>query len=248
LATGEGVPDAIRHQIATHCEVAIKAGVEVDIVAELGQPYRHILDCADRLPADLIVMGTHGTGGFMHLVLGSVTERVLRSARCPVLTVPPRAEAASRLPFQRVLCALDFTDPSLAGLEFAVSLAQESGAGLTMVHVLEWPWPEPPAPAFEELPPSQAVALAEFRRHSEESAEARLRSLVPETLAHSHPPSVRVCHGKPYVEVLRIAAERSVDLIVIGVHGRNQIDMDLFGSTTNQVVRRATCPVLTVRR
>ena len=76
-----------------------------------------ILDRAASLPADLIVMGTHGAGGFQHLVLGSVTEKVLRQAACPVLTVPPRAQATSRLPFSRLLCAVDFSDVSLAALD-----------------------------------------------------------------------------------------------------------------------------------
>ena len=64
----------------------------------------------------------------------------------------------------------------------------------------------------------------------------------------TRPPATRVSHGKPYVETLRLAAEDRADLIVIGVHGRNPVDLHLFGSTTNQLVRRATCPVLTVRR
>jgi nucleotide-binding universal stress UspA family protein len=56
-----------------------------------------------------------------------------------------------------------------------------------------------------------------------------------------------VALGKPHVEILRSAAIAGADLIVIGVHGRNAADVMLFGSTTNQVVRRATCPVLTLR-
>jgi nucleotide-binding universal stress UspA family protein len=59
---------------------------------------------------------------------------------------------------------------------------------------------------------------------------------------------VRTAHGKPYREILGIATEDRADLIVMGVHGRNALDLMLFGSTTNQVVRRATCPVLTLRR
>ena len=58
---------------------------------------------------------------------------------------------------------------------------------------------------------------------------------------------VRVEHGKSHVEILRCAADIGADLIVMGVHGRRQIDLEIFGSTTNQVVRQATCPVLTLR-
>jgi nucleotide-binding universal stress UspA family protein len=60
--------------------------------------------------------------------------------------------------------------------------------------------------------------------------------------------ATRVTEGKPYVEILRAAGDGAVDLIVLGVHGRNPLDLALFGSTTHQVARRATCPVVTLRR
>jgi len=75
-----------------------------------------------------------------------------------------------------------------------------------------------------------------------------LNALAPDAAHHSSAPNPMIRHGKPYAEILRLAAEETVDLIVMGVHGRNVIDLTLFGSTTNQVVRLATCPVLTLRR
>jgi nucleotide-binding universal stress UspA family protein len=224
---------------------AFEAGIHVELVSRMGVPAREILACATDLPADLIVMGTHGAGGFEHLVLGSVTEKVLRRASCPVLTVPPRGVATSRLPFQNVLCALDFSDCSLAALEFAMTTAMGSGAALTLAHVLEWPWPEPPPPAFDELPRAEAEALRAYRQRRECDALARLQALAPEGLRdRCH---ARVSHGRSYLEILRLAAEEQADLIVLGVHGRSALDMAVFGSTTGQVVRHATCPVLTLR-
>lgn len=257
-APGMGVPsyaepieesetDRLRKDVAAQFGGASTERGPLDVVIDVGQPANRILERAASLPADLIVMGTHGTSGFEHLVLGSVTEKVLRKALCPVLTVPPRAQATSRLPFRRVLCAIDFSEASLAALQFAASLAQEAGAVLTLLHVLEWPWEEPPPPMIEELPFEQGFALAEFRRYSEETAQKRLESLISDSLRVS-PAPVRLRSGKPYVQILHVAAEEKTDLIVIGVHGRNPLDMALFGSTTNQVVRRATCPVLTLRR
>jgi nucleotide-binding universal stress UspA family protein len=240
--------DRLSEDTASCFEAATKAGIPVDVLVDVGQPAGHILDRAASLPADLIVMGTHGTSGFEHLVLGSVTEKVLRKATCPVLTVPPRAQATSRLPFRRVLCAVDFSDSSLAALQFASSLAEESAAALTLLHVLEWPWEEPPPPMIEELPFEQASALAEFRRYSEESAQKRLDSLVPDSRRLPHRPVARLRSGKPHVEILHVAIEEQSDLVVIGVRGRNPLDMALFGSTANQVVRRARCPVLTLRQ
>jgi len=226
-------------------EGADAGGVGVDVVVDVGQPAAQILLRSGAAASDLIVMGTHGASGFEHLLLGSVTEKVLRRAPCPVLTVPPSTHATSKLPFKRLLCAVDFSDSSLRGLDLARSLAKESGAALTLLHVVEWPWHEPPPPVLEDLPPDQAAALAEFRRYVEKSAIERLRGLTPETNDCVTEP--RVAHGKPYTEILRIAAVERSDLIVIGVHGRNAADLMLFGSTTNQIVRRATCPVLTLR-
>ena len=153
----------------------------------------------------------------------------------------------SHVPFRRLLCAIDFSESSLAALEYAASLAVESGAALTLLHVLEWPWDEPPPPNFEELPAVQGAALAEYRRYRETMAAAELDSLVS-TAASSSKATTRLRHGKPYVQVLDVAAAESSDLIVIGVHGRNPVDLMLFGSTANQVVRRASGPVLTLRR
>jgi nucleotide-binding universal stress UspA family protein len=240
----ERVREETRRFVGSQFTSFVEAGVSVDI----GQPAAVILDRAARVPADLIVMGTHGAGGFEHLLLGSVTEKVLRKAPCPVLTVPPHAHVTSRFPFTHVLCAIDFSDWSAAALELASSLAQEAGATLELLHVIEWPWEEPPPPIFAELPAPQSAALLEFRGGLVAKATASLESLARDTVRDRCPVTVQVAHGKAYVQLLRIAADNDADLIVLGVHGRNPIDLAVFGSTTNQVVRRATCPVLTVRR
>jgi nucleotide-binding universal stress UspA family protein len=251
ISTGGSIDEAALSALRATTEAALsaaaRAGVGIDVFVAVGSPAARILDRAAVLPADVIMMGTHGKGGFQHLVLGSVTERVLRKAACPVLTVPPRAQSITRLPFQRLLCAIDFSESSMAALQFALSLAEESDAKLTMLHVLEWPWEEPPSPRLEDLPVEQGTALAEFRRYREKMALMRLESLVPAARL-SQPPATRLTSGKPYVQILDVATDEGSDLIVIGVHGRNPFDMMLFGSTANQVVRRARCPVLTLRR
>jgi nucleotide-binding universal stress UspA family protein len=243
-AVDVGSLDGFRQETATFFEAATKAGLSLDVAVEVGSPVRHILDRAAGLPADLVVMGTHGTSGFDHLVLGSVTERVLRKAPCPVLTVPPRVRAQSRLPFQRLLCATDFSAASSDAVRFALSLAAESGACLTLLHVLEWPWHEPPQPSIEALPPEQGSALAMFRRESEERARSQLEALVPQTA-----PKVRVAvvSGTPYQQVLAAAAAESADLIILGVGRRSALNLMLLGSTANHIVRAAACPVLTLR-
>jgi len=246
------VPDVERQRVHGETAAFVRAsgiaGVDVDVCVGVGQPVAVVLERAATLATDLIVMGTHGASLFEHLLLGSVAEKVLRRASCPVLTVPPRAHATARLPFKRVLCAVDFSEWSTAAVELASSLARESSADLELLHVVEWPWDEPPPPAFSELPAEQASALLEFRRYLVRGATRRLESLVSDGVRDRCSATVQVVHGKPSVQLLRVAAETGADLLVLGVHGRNPIDRALFGSTTDQVVRRATCAVLTVRR
>lgn len=213
--------------------------VDFEVLVKSGQAAKLIVATANALPADLLVIGTHGTTGFEHLVLGSVTEKVLRQAACPVLTVPPRARATSRLPFKRILCPIDFSESSLAALDFALSLAREGDADLTVLHVFEW---------SEEPLTTRPISASEFRQTFEQETRDRLDALVPASARDWCRPSTRLGHGKSYREILGVATEDNCDLIVMGVHGRNALDLMLFGSTTNQVVRRATCPVLTLRR
>jgi nucleotide-binding universal stress UspA family protein len=245
------VPDEelaiLRDRVAVYFSSVAAAGMPVDVVVDVGQPARGILGCADDTSADVIVMATHGASGFEHLMLGSVAEKVLRKARCGVLTVSPRVPAPSARPFTRILCPVDFSDPSLAAFDVAAALARTASAALTVVHVVEWPWHEPPAPAAQDMPPAQAAALAEFRRYVETSATMRLEKLTV-GLALEPLPVLSIVHGKSSVEILRVAERMGADLIVMGVHGRNAIDMALFGSTANHIVRQATCPVLTFRQ
>jgi nucleotide-binding universal stress UspA family protein len=237
-----------RAAAASLIEGAGTQDVTVDVVVEAGDPARQILEHADRHETDLIVMGSHGLSGFERLIIVSVAEKVLRKAHCPVLTVPPRVHSPAPLPFKRVLCAIDFSPASLQALNYAGALAQQSQASLQLLHVVQWPWDEPPAPAPQELPPEQAVALGEYRRYVEASAMARLAGLRRERIPEGTEAMPQIVHGKAYVQILRVAAETGTDLIVLGIHGRNAVDLALFGSTANHVVRAAACPVLTVRQ
>jgi nucleotide-binding universal stress UspA family protein len=90
--------------------------------------------------------------------------------------------------------------------------------------------------------------LSDYRRYVEVMANHQLAEFGCSDGVATCAVKRIVCHGKPYVEILDVAAETAADLMVLGVHGRNNLDLTLFGSTTNQLVRRATCPVLTLRR
>jgi nucleotide-binding universal stress UspA family protein len=206
------------------------------LVAE-GSVSATILDTAGSQGVDLIVMGTHGSSGFERFVLGSVTEKVLRKAICPVLTAPPASYSTVKLPYSRVLCPVDFSESSKAALGFAFSLGKESDAAVTILHVVD-------TPDIDRL--MQRFDWSQYQKAVGEKVSSQLNALVPEDVRLWCRPSVQVAFGKPYREILRVAGTEGTDLIVIGVRGRNPVDLAIFGSTTNQVVRRATCPVLTL--
>jgi nucleotide-binding universal stress UspA family protein len=120
----------------------------------------------------------------------------------------------------------------------APPLPEEADARLTIVHVFDW------RPDDDLL--TARFDNAEYFEVLKQEARERLDRLVTvETRVWCRPETV-TAHGKPYREVLALADANDVDLIVLGVRGRNPIDLALFGSTANQIVRRARCPVLTV--
>lgn len=240
IIPAESNQQRLEEQLRASLAPATAAGLRTDVIIDQGNPARCILDHARTLPADLIVIGTHGQSGFERLVLGSVAERVLRKATCPVMTIPPHAAGPSRLPYTHILCAVDFSDSSTVGLEFAFSLAQESNARLTLLHVFEWP--------SDEASARRVLETSEFHRQWEAETKQRLEGLIPAAVRNWCDPASKLAFGKAYQQILQLAANEQVDLIVMGVRGRNPVDLMLFGSTTNQVVRQAACPVLTLRR
>ena len=228
-----------------------EAGGNVPMHFEIGEgnTAAEVVARASAMPSDLIVMGTHGRAGFERVVLGSVTEKVLRRAPCPVLTVPRNVADAVPAPpvlFTRIVCAVDFSDCSIHALNYAMSLAQEADAHLTVVHVIEVP-PEVPSDPHETVLAGPR-SLREYIAAAEQDRAARLRNAVPDSVrAYCTVESV-LATGKPSREILRVAAEQKSELIVIGIHGRGPADLLFFGSTAQHVVRRASCPVLTLRR
>lgn len=237
---GSPMRQSLQDQLRTWLEPARQAGLSTEERLDDGDPAECIVGDAAEIGADLIVMGTHGLSGFERLMLGSVTEKVLRKATCPVLTVPPKARTTAKVPYKRLLCPIDFSPSSLAALQFAFSLAKEADAQLTLLHVFDWP------PEDELL--IERLAVPDFQGLMEQQARERLNALIPEDVRTWSQPAAVIRYGKPYRQVLETAEDGAADLIVIGVRGRHPVDLRLFGSTTNQVVRSASCPVLTIQR
>jgi nucleotide-binding universal stress UspA family protein len=222
-------------------EPARAGGVTVEILLDEGLNIAQVVEeRAQALSVDLITLGTHGRTGFQRLVLGSVAERVLRVARCPVMTVPAREPATTpRSPtaLQRIICPIDFSPASSRAIEYAASLAREADARLTVMHVIELPVD----------PMDTLLGYHDYRQRLVTEARERMTEAVTDNIRQTCEIDELLLVGRAYKEILRVARDQFADLIVMGVQGRGAVDLMFFGSTTNHVVRQAACPVLTIR-
>lgn len=234
--------EQVLDELARAVEAAGIPPLDVTYLAEAGDASATIVDRSVEMAADLLVMGTHGRSGFNRWVLGSVTEKVLRKAPCPVLTVPPHAPAVAPtgVAFRHILCPMDFSPSATLAFGFALDLAQQAHASVSMLQVIE-------SLAEEEPLSLLPFNVAEYRQLLTKDAHDRMDALIASEPHASGTINNMVVVGRAYREILRVAADITVDLIVMGVQGRGGPGLALFGSTTQQVVRAAHCPVLTVR-
>ena len=236
------IPDEIREGVRQELDdligPALAAGVDADVRIEDGRVAQRILQTAQDTAADLVVMGTHGRSGVERLVLGSIAEKIVRQATCPVLTVPPAAPqvAAGAAPFHTVLCPVDFSAGSSAAVALAADLAGRAGARLMLLHVVDWPFAHTTGP--DPVTALRDSLLAEAGR--------QLAPLLPSApgLPAAEPFTLV---GQPARQIVAVARDWSADLIVMGVSGRGAVDLAVLGSTTHRVLREACCPVITVR-
>ena len=194
-----------------------------------------ILAVAREQGSDLIVMGAHGRRGLDRLMVGSVAERVVRTAQRPVLIVradPLGATAsnstAGTVNLRSILFPTDFSESSLSALGYAISFAEKYDATLTLMHVV-----------------SQRAA----RRSQDKAAETAMRELhrlIPSGRLAAGKVKVVVRTGKPYMHIIQVAKEIKADVAVMAVRGGHSTDMTVFGSTTHRMIQLGPCPVLVV--
>ncbi len=186
---------------------------------------------------DLIVIGTHGRQGLKDLLLGSVAEEILRCAPCPVLTVGPHivfAHDTNSGQVRHILFATNFSPASEHVLNYALALATETRAQLTLLHVVE-------EPTIDVALPYPEVEL--------EKTQQQLRELIPPDVQLACEPEFLVEVGTPGAAILQAAAEKRADLIVMGAHGSSAPHASAHAPwrTAHQVICQAHCPVLTMR-
>jgi nucleotide-binding universal stress UspA family protein len=134
---------------------------------------------------------------------------------------------------------MDFSPSALQVFGFALDLAQQAGGSVTVLHAIEWLADEARAHAHFDV--------EGYRTHLDEDAHAQLQALIAERPRTTYAVTDVVVAGRAYRQILETATAQEADLIVMGAQGRGGVGLTLFGSTTQQVVRAATCPVLTVR-
>ena len=234
-------PNKIAEEMRRFCAPLLgPSDQSVEIVVRPGDAAKEIRQEAERLPFDLVILGTHGRSGFERLFLGSVTEKVLRSTRVPVLTIPPPVREAGSPLYKTILCPLDFSAASIRALEYALSLAQESHARLILLHAIDDVLGDAGAQTLGHL------SVSEYYGHLEQDAVTRLRAVVPDDAHVWSRPEERVVKGRAHQEILKAVVDERVDLVIMGVQGKGVLNRFVFGSTTHRVIREAGCPVLTL--
>lgn len=230
--------DTARQTAAEHMVKLLQSdplqGVPHDALLERGEIHEVIPYLIQQHDIDLVVAGTHGHRGIKKVVLGSVAEQIFRLATCPVITVGPQAtrDGVGEGEFPRILFATDFSPASIAALPWALSLAKENQAQLTMLHVIQ------------EI----SEAGEEYLQEVTAACRQRLTELLPSGAGEWCRPEFFVEFGAAADTILKISEEQQASLIVMGARRRGPMAAShVPWATAYRVVCHAECPVLTVR-
>lgn len=247
---GEAVAGPIEHQ-NRFMEYARKEidqligdkSVEYQTIVTLGNTTEEIARLVNEHQADLVITATHGRSGLKRFFLGSVTERLMRILPCPLLVLRGSKEdstpAASKFPFKRILVGCDFSSDSDLAFKYSLSMAQEFEGELHLVHVVE-------PSGYKDLFKMPAEPGERLKQDLLDMVKAKLKSMVPEEALNWVSLHIHLLVGKPYAEIIRYAEINDIDLIALGTRGHGMVEDLLVGSTTDRVIRRSQCPVLSI--
>ncbi|TNF77408.1 MAG: universal stress protein [Acidobacteria bacterium] len=240
----EKLRQAAEEKLAELAEEARTRIDEVDWAVEIGEPSGVITRTADKLCADLIVVGTRGLRGLDHLLLGSTAERVVQRANCPVLTVHPQ-DADRERPVRRILVATDLSEESKRAATWSLSLLAETPeeSEVFLLHSYHVPYEFGVEGAY-----GSAAAGLQLWKNVDIDVRARLDKFAEPLRRNGVEVNILAIEGYPPEVIVDQAETLKVDLIAMGTHGRTGLSHVLLGSTAERVVQRAACPVLTVRR
>jgi nucleotide-binding universal stress UspA family protein len=215
-------------------ERAAKSKVDVTTEVRLGDIDLGILHSIRSQKADLVVMGTHGRRGFERLVLGSVTERMIRHCPVPLLTIGTAGKGATATPrIRRILVTTDFSGGTIEAVDHALSIGQRNRAKVTLLHVLH---------------DAAADAAGKYRDALVRGIEVQLQKLIPEKAFDLCEIETRIEDGVPAKVVPDLAKSGAFDLLIMNIHGKALLDRALLGSTAERTLREVAgvCPVLLI--
>lgn len=216
----ESMIDEAREQLEGHAEECISTRVPYDVRVVVDGPVAAIVGLVRETGADLIVMGTHGRTGMRRLLMGSVTEAVIRVAQVPVLSVGPTAAETGSI--AKVLCPVTYTPACADALRHAAALADAPGSPLVLVRGVD---ERKLGLSFDELPRLRAWAPPELV----DRCELKLLAM-----------------GAPVEQILEFANEARADLIALEVPTDRTVAQSIRGTVVERIVQHSTCPVLTV--
>ncbi len=205
-------------------------------------PFDEICPLAQTIPADLVVMPTHGRTGLKHVFLGSTAERIVQHSSCPVLVTRGNALQAnngSRFRIKTILVPVDFSNCSREGLEYAIGFASEFGAKIILVH----------ATYLGYVYSSEGTTIYDIpglQKAARKTAERKMRELVRSVKFGAVKFKTVFTDGSPVIDICAFAKDHNVDLIITSTHGWTGFTHVLIGSVAERVVRHAPCSVLVV--
>jgi len=215
-------------------------GTDVNPHLREGHSADEIVALAEELDSDIIIVATHGRSGLDRLVFGSTCDKILRLSKRPVLSVKhPEHEsldAEGNLRLRKILCPVDFSSYSHAGLGLAAELCRQFGATMVLEHVVDTRFDYPEWTAQVAMNNSEHL-IAAAREHLDKIA-ADNSDITTE---------IEVDTGIPHKKLIASTEDEEIDLVVLPTHGRKGIAHALLGSVAEKVVRSSHCPVLTIR-
>jgi nucleotide-binding universal stress UspA family protein len=204
--------------------------VPYESVIERGVPYETILNYVSENDIHLAVMGSHGRGGLDRLLVGSVTERVVRLSDVPVMAVPPSLGDQEAVEYESILIPTDGSAAADAAVSHAVAIADRFEATIHVLYVMRSGRgvPSPSDPARTEA--------EEIVGGVAEKADQRGREVKTHVQA-----------GSPHDRIRNFISEHGIDLVTMGTHGRSGVERYLLGSVTEKVLRASDAPIITAR-
>ena len=235
----------LRREVDAVLADPLLAGLEVETrITEGDEPGREIADAARALGVDLVTVSTHGRRGLRHALFGSTAEEIIAESPCPVLAIrPPQREFVSHreghteIRLNRVLLATNFRPSADPAARLAAEVARAAGAEFHSIYVVG----DYMGQLADLFPESGTRALSDLREYVRRRMETFERVGGGKCVTH-------VAEGRPYEEIVRLATNEDVDLIVIGTSTHEAFfgGEPVLGAEIERVVRNAPCPVLCV--